>query len=135
MKCSLKNNRDNTKTNTMWVTCPYNKVITKMFGSCSSYSGRSHQWCVSLTPNNTKAIERMTCHCFLWPISRDLTSSSYRFSYTTQMFYIIATKKQKNPLLHTLSTWKTLVTYQSTLNLISVCSYSYNSLVLSCRLD
>ena len=38
---------------------------------------RSHQWCVSLTPNNTKTIGRMTCHCFLRPIRRDLTSSSY----------------------------------------------------------
>ena len=38
---------------------------------------RSHQWCISLTPNNTKTIGRMTCHCFLRPIRRDLTSSSY----------------------------------------------------------
>ena len=37
----------------------------------------SHQWCVSLTPNNTETIERMTCHCFLRPIRRDLTNSSY----------------------------------------------------------
>ena len=35
------------------------------------------QWCVSLTPNNTKTIERMTFHCFLRPIRRDLTNSSY----------------------------------------------------------
>ena len=32
---------------------------------------------VSLTPSNTKTIGRMTCHCFLRPIRRDLTSSSY----------------------------------------------------------
>ena len=38
---------------------------------------RSHQWCLTLTPNNTETIERMTCHCFLRPIRRDLTSSSY----------------------------------------------------------
>ena len=38
---------------------------------------RSHQFYVPLTPNNTKTIERMTCHCFLRPIRRDLTSSSY----------------------------------------------------------
>ena len=37
----------------------------------------SHQWCVSLTPNNTKTMGRMTCHCFQRPIRRDLTSSSY----------------------------------------------------------
>ena len=35
------------------------------------------QWCVSLTPNNTKTIERMTCHCFLRPIRRNLKNSSY----------------------------------------------------------
>ena len=79
MNCSLKNNRDNTRTNTMWVTCPHNTVITKMFGSCSSYSGRSHQWCVSLTPKNTKTSGRMTCHCFLQHArkGRELPSSSY----------------------------------------------------------
>ena len=37
----------------------------------------THQWCLTLTPNNTGTIERMTCHCFLQPIRRDLTSSSY----------------------------------------------------------
>ena len=34
------------------------------------------QWCVSLTPNNTKTIDRMTCHYFLRPIRKDLTNSS-----------------------------------------------------------
>ena len=34
---------------------------------------RSHQWCVFLTPNNTKTMGRMTCHCFQRPIRRDLT--------------------------------------------------------------
>lgn len=29
---------------------------------------RSHQWCISLTPNNTKTVGRMTCLCFLRPI-------------------------------------------------------------------
>ena len=38
---------------------------------------RSHQWCLTLTLNNTETIERMTCHCFLRPIRKDLTSSSY----------------------------------------------------------
>ena len=36
---------------------------------------RSHQWCISLTPNNTKTVGRMTCLCFLWPII--IRSSSY----------------------------------------------------------
>ena len=31
---------------------------------------RIHQWCLTLTPNNTKTIERMTYHCFLRPIRR-----------------------------------------------------------------
>ena len=39
---------------------------------------KSYQWCLTLTPNNTKTtIERMTGHCFLLPIRRDLTSSFY----------------------------------------------------------
>ena len=38
---------------------------------------RSHQWCASLTPNNTKTIRRMTCHCLLRPVRRDLPRSSY----------------------------------------------------------
>ena len=36
---------------------------------------RSHQWCVSLTPNNTKTVGRMTRHCFLRPIRRDLRAA------------------------------------------------------------
>ena len=35
---------------------------------------RSHQWCVFLTPKNTKNIQRMTGHCFRRAIRRDLTS-------------------------------------------------------------
>jgi len=30
----------------------------------------SHQWCVFLTPKNTKNIQRMTDHCFLRAIRR-----------------------------------------------------------------
>ena len=41
---------------------------------------RSHQWCVFLTPKNSKAIRRMTGHCFLRTIKRGLTS--YEFYYT-----------------------------------------------------
>ena len=47
---------------------------------------RSHQWCVSLTPNNTKTIVRMTCHEFLRPIRRDLPSSSYAAPSKTPFF-------------------------------------------------
>ena len=36
---------------------------------------RSHQWCISLAPNNTKTDGRMTCLCFLRPII--IRSSSY----------------------------------------------------------
>ena len=36
-----------------------------------------HQWCLTLTPDSTETIERMTGHCFLRPIRRDLTSSSH----------------------------------------------------------
>ena len=45
-------------------------------------------WCPTLTPNNIETIERMTCHCFLRPIWRDLTSSSYSTVslYTTLSF-------------------------------------------------
>ena len=38
---------------------------------------RGHQWCLSLTPNNTETMKRMACHCFLRPIRRHLKSSSY----------------------------------------------------------
>ena len=47
-------------------------------GSCQASAWkRSHQCCVPQTPNNTKTIGRMTCHCFLRPIRRDLPSSCY----------------------------------------------------------
>jgi len=52
-------------------------------GHVAAARKRSHQWCVSLTPNNTKTIGRMTCHYFLRQIRRDLTSSSY----TTHFLY------------------------------------------------
>ena len=60
---------------------------------------RGHQWYLTLTPNNTKTIERMTCHCFLRPIRRDLTSSSYttgRFSsaepmHTVNLYFFLTT--------------------------------------------
>ena len=48
-----------------------------LIGHVAAAQRRSHQWCISLTPINTKTIGRMTCHCFLLPISRDLPSSSY----------------------------------------------------------
>ena len=38
---------------------------------------RDHQWCVSLTPNNTRTIGRMICHCFLRPIRGDVSRSPY----------------------------------------------------------
>ena len=55
----------------------------------------------SLTSNNTKTIERMTCHCFLRPIRGDLTSSSYATQMINCMitflvnFHIILAKKPK----------------------------------------
>ena len=36
-------------------------------GHLAAAQKRSHQWCVSLTPSNTKTIGRMTCLCFLRP--------------------------------------------------------------------
>ena len=51
--------------------------LCKILGHLVAARKRSHHWCVSLTPNNTKTIGRMTCLCFLRPIRRDLTSSSY----------------------------------------------------------
>ena len=48
------------------------------FSHVAAARKRSHQWCLTLTPNNTETIERLTCHCFLQrPIIRDLTNSSY----------------------------------------------------------
>ena len=46
-------------------------------GSRSSCSEKKSQQCLRLTPNNAKTIERMTCHCFLRPITRDIPRSSY----------------------------------------------------------
>ena len=46
-------------------------------GDVAADPKRSHQWCATLTPNNTKTMGRMTCHCFQWPIRRDLRISCY----------------------------------------------------------
>ena len=55
-------------------------------GHVAAAQKKSHQWCLTLTPNNTETIERMTCHCFLRPIRRDLPSCSY----TTTLGRILA---------------------------------------------
>ena len=55
---------------------PYEQLLHN-WGHVAAARKRSHQWYLTLTPNNTKTIERLTCHCFLRPIRRDLTSSSY----------------------------------------------------------
>ena len=55
----------------------HGEIYITQLGSCSSCSEGKSQWCLTLTPNNTETIETMTCHCFLRPIRRDLTSSSY----------------------------------------------------------
>ena len=60
----------------------YHVVSVQYTGILAAAGKRSHQWCVSLTPNNTKTIGRMTCHHYLRPIRRDLENSSY----TTRIF-------------------------------------------------
>ena len=45
-------------------------------GHVAAARKRSHQWCLTLTPKNTETIE-MQFYCFLRPIRRDRTSSSY----------------------------------------------------------
>ena len=47
----------------------------------AAHKRNKSQWCLTLTPNNIETIERMTCHCFLRPIWRDLTSRA-----PTQLF-------------------------------------------------
>ena len=59
-----------------------------LIGHVAAVQKRSHQWCVSLTPSNTKTIGRMTCHCFLRPISRDLPSSSYITQWCDLLLFV-----------------------------------------------
>ena len=53
-------------------------------GHLAAARKRSHQWCLTLTPNNTETVERMTCHCFLRPSRRHLTSSSYACGFRSR---------------------------------------------------
>ena len=41
-----------------------NSLSRDIWGNLAASRKRSHQWCVSLTPNNTKTIGRMKC--FAW---------------------------------------------------------------------
>ena len=41
------------------------------------YRTEKPRQCLTLSPDNTKTIERMTFHCFLRPIRRHLSSRSY----------------------------------------------------------
>ena len=56
-------------------------IYITQLGSCSSCSQEKSQWCLTLTPDNTERIERMTYHCFVQPTRRDLTSRA-----PTQLF-------------------------------------------------
>ena len=47
-----------------------NELALKTRGHVRAVRKRSHQWGVSLTPNSTKTIGRMTCHCFLRPLGQ-----------------------------------------------------------------
>ena len=69
----------------------YSQVPTTVYHCChvAVARKRSHQWCLTLTPNNTRTIARMTCHCFLRPIRRDLTSSSYTTDITNSPFLTV----------------------------------------------
>ena len=53
------------------------RLTRNIGGHVAAARKRSHQWCLTLTPDSTETIGRMTCHCFLVPVGRDLTSSSY----------------------------------------------------------
>ena len=69
-----------------WVIKHNYVIILGVGGSGGArYNGqhrkRSQQWCLTLTPNKTETIERMTCHCFLWTFRRDLPSSSYTTAF------------------------------------------------------
>ena len=56
--------------------------IKRVSGSCTSSScseeNLSHQWCLTLTPNNSKMIKRMTCHYFQRLIRRYVSYFSNR---------------------------------------------------------
>ena len=62
---------------------PMDSVIHLSNGIAAALK-RTHQWFLILTPNNTKTIETMTCHCFRRPTRRGLTSSSYTTLRTTE---------------------------------------------------
>ena len=62
---------------TCYILSYLRRPLHKSTGSCSSCSEEKSPMVVSLIPNNTITIERMTCHCFLQPIRRDLKSSSH----------------------------------------------------------
>ena len=57
---------------------------------------RSHQWCVSLTPNNTNTVGRMTRHCFLRPIRRDLRAAPTLLTHLETLGAIHSTKISGN---------------------------------------
>ena len=62
-------------------------------GHVAAARKRSHQWCLTLTPNNTETTEKMTRPCFPWPIRRHLPSSYY----TPKVFQ---SSKRKGSLQH-----------------------------------
>ena len=51
-------------------------------GHVAATRKRSYQWCLTLTPNNTETIERMTCHVFC-----DKSGETLRAALT-QLFFV-----------------------------------------------
>ena len=98
------------------------KVCSTIFGGhVAAAQKRSHQWCISLTPNNTKTIGRMICHCFLLLIRRDLTSSSYTTHFLPpteaagRPFYVVIWATQDGHFMWSFEPRKGLATCSSSI--------------------
>ena len=68
---------------------------TTYLGDVAAVPKISHQWFETLTPNNTKRMGRMTCHCFQRAIRRDLRISCYTTDLFLHVVKAIASQKTR----------------------------------------
>ena len=103
--------------------------INRGSGSCTcsscSEENLSHQCCLTLTPNNSKMIKRMTCHYFLQPIRRYVSHFSNRAAL---VLTIPLGKLQKIWL------WVAAMPFSILFSLLSWLGYTLQRVVLSARI-
>ena len=68
------------RSSSMHLTFPHSPTSLQHEEACAeghvAATRKSHRCCLTLTSNNTKTIERMTCHCFCYQLGETLQAAT-----------------------------------------------------------